>query len=125
MHVVQNEQVLVGALFAEWIEAGQAELGARLPPAVRAADHSRQDGVADLRLGTNATARRFHGDPLAAFDPVLRGRLGMDLGGRVRRALAEARQTSKLAMHVLRTLGVRQHQRKTDRKSTRLNSSYL
>src|SRR5256885_1938574 len=73
VHVVQHEQVLVGARLAERIEAGQAQLGARLPPAVRAANHPGLNSVADLRLGANATARRLHGDPLAAADPVLRG----------------------------------------------------
>src|SRR5262245_11768700 len=91
VHVVQHEQVLVGTRLAERIEAGQVKLGARFPPAVRAADHPGLNGVADLRLSTNPTYRRFHGDPLAAADPVSRGGLGMDLGGRGRRGLPEAR----------------------------------
>src|SRR5439155_14003515 len=97
VHVVQHEQVLVSARLAERIEAAQAKLGARLPPAVRAADPPRENGVADLSLGANAAARRFHDDPLAGPDPVLRGSLGMDLGGRVRRGLPAPRQTTELA----------------------------
>src|SRR5437762_12486025 len=99
VHVAQHEQILIGARLAERIEAGQAQLGTCPPPAVRAAAPPRKNRGADLRLGANATARRFHGDPLDAPDPVSRGRLGMYLGGRVRRGLPEAWQATELAVH--------------------------
>src|SRR5262249_982012 len=55
---VADDEIVVGAVGAEGIVAGRADLGTRLPPAVLTADHARLQAVVEPGTGPHAPLRR-------------------------------------------------------------------
>src|SRR4029450_13556219 len=99
---VADDQVEIGAVRAERIVAGRADLRAGLPPAVLAARDARLQGLVERPPRADAALRRLPRHPVARLDPTLGGchRVQLDLW--IALAAAQARQAAVLGLAELR-----------------------